>query len=164
MKCKTQYQERREMSNERPDKVAGRCLCGDVQFEYWGAPLKVLHCHCESCRRHTSCPITTFVCVDKRSFRYTKAAPAAYASSPGVTRTHCGHCGSPIAYESNRNPMQIDLYVGTLTDPNAVEPAFHVHVAQQLAWFETADVLPRYELAQREATPVRYGPRSRSRC
>ncbi len=140
--------------------VIGHCLCGDIQFEYRGTPIKVLHCHCESCRRHTSCPITTFACVDKGSFRFVTGTPAVYASSPGVRRMHCARCGSPIAYESDRNPTQIDLYVGALSDPAAVQPTFHVHVAEQLPWLETADLLPRYERGQRGATPVRHGPRT----
>jgi hypothetical protein len=139
--------------------VSGRCLCGDIRYEYWGAPVATLHCHCESCRRHTSAPITTFVCVSKDSFRYTRGAPAAYASSPGVSRTHCGRCGSPIAYESDRHPDQIDLYTGTLDDPTAAQPTCHVHTAAQLPWLETTDPLPRYERGRRGTTPVRYGPR-----
>jgi len=140
--------------------VSGRCLCGDIRYEYRDEPSIVLHCHCESCRRHTSAPIATFVCVAKDRFRYANGTPAVYASSPGVRRTHCGRCGSPIAYESDRNPTQIDLYVGALSDPAAVQPTFHVHVAEQLPWLETADLLPRYERGQRGATPVRHGPRT----
>jgi hypothetical protein len=144
------------------DPVTGRCLCGDIQYEYRGAPIKTLHCHCESCRRHTSCPITTFVCVAKDGFRHTGGTPAAYASSPGVRRTHCGRCGSPIGYESERNPNQIDLYVGTLHDPAAAEPTFHVFVGEQLPWFESADTLPRYERGTKGAVPVRHGPRGKA--
>jgi hypothetical protein len=84
--------------------------------------------------------------------------PVAYASSPGVTRTHCGRCGSPISYTSNRNDPG-DLYVGTLDDPAAVVPTLHVHVAEQLPWFETQDRLPRYERGTKNAAPVRHGPR-----
>ncbi|HEV3185713.1 MAG TPA: GFA family protein [Xanthobacteraceae bacterium] len=147
------------MSDEPGEKIAGRCLCGDIRYEYWGAPVATLHCHCESCRRHTSAPITTFVCVSKDRFRYMRGAPTAYASSPGVSRTHCGRCGSPIAYESGRHPDQIDLYTGTLDDPTAAQPTCHVHTAAQLPWLETTDPLPRYERGRRGATPVRYGPR-----
>ena len=144
------------MTSETP--VTGRCLCGDVRYQFTGAPLKVLHCHCESCRRHASAPITTFVCVPRESFHHLGAAPVAYASSPGVTRTHCGRCGSPISYASERN-TQIDLYIGTLDDPAAIVPTFHVHCAEQLPWFETHDALPRYALGQSGATPMRHGPR-----
>lgn len=144
------------MANEH--RVTGRCLCGDVRFEYWGEPTIVLHCHCESCRRHTSSPVSTFVCLPKARFRYTQGHPVVYASSPGVRRTHCGRCGSPIAYESDRHE-QIDLYVGTLDEPGLVEPACHVHAAEQLPWFEMVDRLPRYEKSCRGTQPIRHGPR-----
>ena len=140
--------------------MRGRCLCGDIRYEYRGEPVATAHCHCESCRRHASSPITTFVVIAKDRFRYTRGTPVAYASSPGVSRTHCGRCGSPIAYESDRRPDEIDLYIGTLDEPAAAAPTCHVHVAEQLPWFETVDTLPRYERGRRGNTPVRYGPRS----
>ena len=141
-------------------KVTGRCLCGDIRYEYRGAPVKILHCHCESCRRHTSSPITTAVCVTRDSLRYTRGKLTAFASSPGVTRTHCGRCGAPMPYESDRNPNQVDLYIGTLDDPTAAVPTYHAHVAEQLPWFETADSLPRYAGGKAGNAPIRHGPRS----
>jgi hypothetical protein len=139
--------------------VRGRCLCGDIRYEFRGDPIVTLHCHCDSCRRHTSSPVATFVCVAKASFRLLTGTPTTYVSSPGVRRVHCARCGSPIAYESDRHPDQLDLYVGTLDDPAAAVPTCHVHVAEQLPWFETVDTLPRYERGRRGATPVRHGPR-----
>lgn len=147
------------MDGETDRSATGRCLCGDIRFAYSGTPIKVLHCHCESCRRHTSGPIATFVCVPKETTRFTGVEPQVYASSPGVRRSFCGRCGSPIAYESDRNPQQIDLYIGALDDPAAVAPTYHVHTAEQLPWFETADALPRYERGKSNAAPVRHGPR-----
>src|SRR5262249_48286725 len=117
-----------------------------------------LHCHCESCRRHASAPITTFVCVPTEALRFTKGEPVTYVSSPGVKRTHCGRCGSPISYASSRH-NQVDLYVGTLEDPAAAVPTFHVHAEEQLSWFEVSDQLPRYARGQSGATPVSVGPR-----
>ena len=139
--------------------VRGRCLCGNIRYEYRGEPVVTLHCHCESCRRHTSSPVATFVCVTKASFRLVSGAPMVYVSSPGVRRTHCGRCGAPIAYESDRRPEQIDLYAGTLEEPAAAAPTCHVQVAEQLPWFEMVDSLPRYERSRRGTAPVRYGPR-----
>lgn len=139
--------------------VTGRCLCGDIRYEYRGAPVKILHCHCESCRRHTSSPITTAVCVAKDGFRYTKGEPVAYESSPGVVRTHCGRCGAPMTYASTRNLNQVDIFIGTLDDPAAVVPTHHVHIAEQLPWFETADALPRYARGKTGNKPLRHGPR-----
>jgi len=142
----------------QPGTITGRCLCGDIRYEYSGEPTVVLHCHCESCRRHTSSPVSTFVCLPKARFRYTRGNPVVYASSPGVRRTHCGRCGSPIAYESDRHE-QIDLYVGTLDEPGLIEPSCHVHAAAQLPWFEMADELPRFAQSRRGTQPIRHGPR-----
>jgi hypothetical protein len=139
--------------------VTGRCLCGDIRYEYRGAPVKILHCHCESCRRHTSSPVATFVCVERTNLRFTQGAPVGYISSPSVTRTHCRRCGSPIAYESERNPQQIDLYLGTLDDPAAVAPTYHAYVEEQLSWFDIADALPRFAKGSSGKEPVRHGPR-----
>jgi hypothetical protein len=138
--------------------TAGRCLCGDIRFEYRGRPIETMHCHCESCRRHTSSPISTFVILDKGRFRYTKGAPVAYASSPGVERTHCGRCGSPIAYE---NKDEFALYACTLDDLAGIAPTYHSWTAEQAPWLEIADSLPRYASSQRNATPVSHGPRAR---
>ena len=138
--------------------TTGRCLCGDIRYAYTGEPIKILHCHCESCRRHASSPIATFVCVPRDAFRYTQGEPVTYVSSPGVRRTHCGRCGSPISYASDRND-QVDLYTGTLDDPASVVPTHHVHVEEQLPWFETQDALPRYHRGKGGNTPVRVGPR-----
>ena len=143
----------------REKPVTGRCLCGDIRYEYRGAPVKILHCHCESCRRHTSSPVTTAVCVARDCFRYIGSEPVTYVSSPGVRRTHCGRCGSPMTYQSDRNANQVDILIGTLDDPAAIAPTYHVHVAEQLPWFETADLLPRYARGKSGNEPMRHGPR-----
>ena len=140
--------------------VTGRCLCGDIRYQYTGTPVKILHCHCESCRRHASSPVTTFVCVPHEGFRYTQGRPVEYESSPGVIRTHCGRCGAPMTYASNRN-SQVDLYIGTLDDPMAAIPTYHVHADEQLPWFEVADTLPRYAGSKGDNAPLRHGPRTR---
>lgn len=142
-----------------PAVTTGRCLCGDIQYAFSGAPDRVFHCHCESCRRHVSSPVATFVCVFHDMFRFTKGPPQSYVSSPGVRRSFCLRCGSPIAYEADRIPNEIHLYHGTLTDPGAVRPTAHVHVEGQLDWFEVLDDLPRYERGMRGVDPIGRGPR-----
>ena len=143
-------------NSTKNEATTGRCLCGDIRFEYRGAPIETLHCHCESCRRHTSSPFSTFVVVDKGSFCYTKGAPIAFASSPGVERTHCGRCGSPIAYE---NKDEFALYACTLDDVTALTPTFHIRTEEQVPWLEIVDDLPRYAQSAHDATPERHGPR-----
>jgi hypothetical protein len=139
--------------------TTGRCLCRAIQYEYQGDPEEVLHCHCESCRRQTSSPVATFVMVKTSELRFARGKPKEFSSSPGVWRSFCPDCGSPIAYRSDRRPEIIDLYVGTLDDPGVVTPWCHVQTNEQIAWFEMLDELPRFAGSRRGTTPVRYGPR-----
>jgi len=144
---------------EEDKPVTGRCLCGDIRYEYRGAPTNISYCHCDSCRRHVSGPVAAFVCVRRETFRFTQGAPVAYASSVRVTRTHCGRCGSPIAYESADSADIVELYHGTLDDPASVVPRHHVYAEEQLPWFEIADASPRYARGKTGNEPVRHGPK-----
>ncbi len=139
--------------------TAGRCLCREIEYEYQGEPLEVLHCHCDSCRRQTSSPVATVVMVPRAALRFTRGQPKIYQSSPDVRRSFCAACGSPIAYETDLRPDMVDLFAGTLNDPATIAPTCHVHADEQLAWFEMLDDLPRYAKSHRTATPKRRGPR-----
>src|SRR5262249_57283336 len=92
----------RVSSRQAMSKTTGRCLCGAVRYEFEGEPEETLHCHCESCRRHTSSPVATFVMVKASDLRFTKARPKEFASSAGVLRSFCSRCGSPIGLRSDR--------------------------------------------------------------
>ncbi len=139
--------------------MTGRCLCQAIRYECTGEPILTTHCHCESCRRQTSSPVTTFILVPRTTLRFTQRQPKEFSSSPGVWRSFCADCGSPIYYRTDRRPDDIDLYAVTLDDPSGIAPECHVHSAEQLPWFELMDNLPRYTEGRRDAAPLRFGPR-----
>jgi hypothetical protein len=140
-------------------KATGRCLCGAVRYEFELPPLWVVHCHCESCRRHVSGVVATFVGIARERFRFTAGMPQSFQSSPGVRRSFCGNCGSPVAYEADRVPDEVHLYAGTLDDPGALAPEAHVHFEERVPWFETLDHLPRYRAGRRGGEhPLAIGP------
>jgi hypothetical protein len=138
--------------------VEGHCLCRAVIFEYDAEPNWTLHCHCESCRRTTSSPMTTFISVPRSAFRFKRGTPRYFNSSPDVTRGFCATCGSPLTYENRRMPDEVHLYAASLADPSLVRPSRHVFAEEQLPWLEIADQLPRFATTSRGgAPPVRYG-------
>ena len=142
--------------------VSGRCLCGSIVFQYTGAPNWTLHCHCESCRRATSSPITTWISVPRSAFAFTKGAPRYFHSSPGVRRGFCENCGSPLTYENERVEGEIHIYAVSLLDANYASPSCHVFVNEQLPWFEALDDLPRFATTGRDgASPIRIGPKKK---
>ena len=141
-------------------KIEGRCLCGSVVFRYEGTPNWTVHCHCESCRRATSSPMTTWISVPRGNFAVVKGTPRYFSSSPGVRRGFCGDCGSPLSYESERTPDEVHLHAASLMDSEPVFPSRHVFVAEQVSWLEVLDDLPLYATTSRGgASPVRIGPR-----
>jgi hypothetical protein len=141
--------------------VAGHCLCRAITFEYSAEPNWTLHCHCESCRRATSSPITTWISVPRHSFHFKSGVPRYFSSSPGVRRGFCGTCGSPLTYENEKIPEEVHLYAASLTDTSDVKPSSHVFSEEQLPWLEIADQLPRFAKTRRGAQPTRVGPRKK---
>jgi len=137
---------------------AGRCLCGAVRYDFDAAPLWQAHCHCESCRRATSSPYTSYFGVADGHWRWTGAEPARFASSPEVERFFCGRCGSPMAYRSTRWPGEIHFFAASLMDPSAYRPTVHVHFNEHLAWTLSDDGLERSRAPRRLTDADDFGP------
>lgn len=126
------------------DVTKGHCLCGQVTWEFRGPMKWAGHCHCESCRRSTSSPFTTWFGVPNEAHRFTGRAPSVYESSAGAKRYFCPNCGTPMAFESARWPGEIHLYAASLENSRDFAPQFHVHVGEKVPWIEIGDHLPQY--------------------
>ncbi len=116
--------------------LKGHCLCQAVQYEIDGEPLWCGHCHCADCRRHTGSAVATFVGVDKGRFSLTTGKFGRIESSPGVYRSFCARCGTPMAYERDDLPKEIHLYLGTLERPEEICPTLEVFCRERLPWLK----------------------------
>lgn len=125
--------------------TAGGCLCGAVRFEAADEPLWVGHCHCQSCRRNNGAALATFVGFPSAGFRYLQGEPRRFHSSPGVTRSFCGTCGTPLTYEGERWAGEVHVHISALDRPEDFEPQGHSYFSERIAWFDTADDLPRHD-------------------
>ena len=121
----------------------GGCLCGAVRFRFGGTPNWITHCHCESCRRATSSPLTTYISVPLEGFAFTGAEPVAYASSPEVTRCHCATCGSPVSYQHADLPDEMHLFVAALDRADGVAIEAHDYWSERVPWLHVDDDLPK---------------------
>ena len=79
--------------------LTGRCACGAVRWTSPGPILWAGHCHCESCRRATSAPFTSFFGVPRATARITGPLAERWTSDRQVRRQHCPACGSQITYQ-----------------------------------------------------------------
>ena len=132
----------------------GGCACGTVRYALRSAPFDAGWCHCRICQRVSGAPAMVFASVPTGDFAFIAGAERVkrFASSEFGHRQFCGDCGSPLTIAVEFQPVTIDFAIATLDDPDAVAPGFHIFRASRVAWFETADDLPRHE---------RFRPRTR---
>jgi hypothetical protein len=105
-----------------------------VRYIAEGDPIVSAIYHCETCRGAASAPRLPFVGVSSAGFRYTRGTPVDYVSSPGVVRSFCGQCGSPLTYRRDDEPDGLDVMTVSLDDTNVVPPTFHVWTSEALTW------------------------------
>ncbi|MCH7888914.1 MAG: GFA family protein [Proteobacteria bacterium] len=122
----------------------GGCLCGAVRYRVAGAARWVGHCHCQSCRRACGAPVVTWAGFAEERFKVTQGALACFASSPGVTRSFCARCGTPLTFVAERYPGEVHVTVGSLDRPGEFPPASHVWASERISWLHLADDLPRH--------------------
>jgi len=121
----------------------GGCLCGSVRYEAKGKSRKVVNCHCSMCRRHSGAAFLTWAAYPSGSVRFTKGSPAGYRSSADGVRSHCAVCGSPLTFGSDSDRDTVWLTVGSLDDPDPVQPTEQWHVASKLGWVRLDEALPQ---------------------
>lgn len=112
----------------------GRCLCGAVRFRTVGEPRFVSNCHCESCRRASSAPSVVWAGFRSEQVTIDGAELRSYASSPGVTRSFCGNCGSPIAFQGDRWAGETHLPACAFDEPASMAPTSDHFEAEKLPW------------------------------
>ena len=125
--------------------IRGGCLCGNLRFASQAPPKDTGYCHCRLCRRSTGAPALVWASFPLETFAYEKGTPTIYHSSPHGQREFCGVCGTQIGYRVTDGASTVDINVGCLDSPEEFPPQSHTWDASRIAWFETADELPRYE-------------------
>jgi hypothetical protein len=61
----------------------------------------------------------------------------------------CGVCGTPLFSREAVNPKFMGVSIASLDTPQAVPPTRHIWTDSKVAWFDTADQLPRYPAGER---------------
>jgi hypothetical protein len=102
-------------------ELTGRCFCGAVRYRIATPPVGVETCYCGDCTRAVGSAVTVWAHVPARHFAFIGGEPQRFASSPGVTRTFCGRCGTSLTYQG-RNAELVDVTTATLDDPAAFAP------------------------------------------
>jgi len=126
--------------------LEGGCLCGAVRYRADAEPFNAGYCHCSMCRKSSGAPVIAAASVPKASLTLLRGEDVLkrYRSSDAVHRLFCGTCGGQLFFDVIDDPDTIDLWLGSLDDPDRVAPTFHIHDADRVEWLNIADDLPRY--------------------
>ena len=140
--------------------LSGGCLCGAVRYATTGEAVRVLNCHCRTCRKHTGAPAVTLAVYKVGQVEFSGDERKIYASSPGVGRAFCATCGTPLTWETRLGDLGpvCALHISTFDDPEALMPSAHSFYPERISWFDFADSLPRYEGFVKDGTLVCHGP------
>ena len=95
--------------------LTGSCLCGGVAYEA-DAPLeRIVHCHCQTCRKTHGAAFSSVTAVPREKFRWVRGREllGAFESSPGKFRRFCTRCGSHLMAERTAQPVVL-LRLGCL--------------------------------------------------
>ena len=128
----------------------GGCLCGAIRFLSEADPVASGYCHCRICQRSTGAPVLAWGSFPVASFAYVEGIPTVYRSSDDGQREFCARCGTQVAYRESRDAASVDVNLASLDRPDAVLPRYHLWTGSRIAWFDTADALPRFEGARPE--------------
>ena len=124
--------------------IEGGCFCGFVRYLAGGPTSNETNCHCSICRRVSGAPFVTWFSVPRLTFLFVSGEPASFGSSVHATRSFCPRCGTPLTFESNHFPDEIDVTTCSLDAPETIPPKDHIHVSSKLSWVKLDDGLPAF--------------------
>jgi hypothetical protein len=125
------------MSDEDPATPrvhAGGCQCGAVRYELTGPLRGSSVCHCRMCQRATGGLFAPLVGAPADRARFTRGAPAFYASSNKATRGFCSDCGTPLTFRYEIPGATFYVMIGTLDDPSAAPIERQFGTESRIPW------------------------------
>lgn len=128
--------------------LTGSCLCGAVAYEANASLERIVHCHCQTCRKTHGSAFSSVTAVPREKFRWTRGHDrlGAIESSPGKFRRFCTRCGSHVMAERVAQPVVL-LRLGCLDTPVTVHelegrPQVHIWRSDAAPWYDPKQQFP----------------------
>lgn len=137
----------RPVVEPREGITQGSCLCGDVAFEFDGAPMRMLHCHCSRCRRGRSAAHATNLMVALDHFRWIRgdAQIAAYKLPDArfFAVAFCTACGGAAPRLSPERGFAV-VPAGALDTDPGMRATAHIFAGSRASWFPITGDVPQF--------------------
>jgi hypothetical protein len=126
-------------------RLAGRCLCGAVEYSVADAFRYALNCHCSNCRRATGSAFKPFGGIERDQLVVTRGADHLRQYGDAAAHdAHCATCGS-LLYSVVREGAYVHVTLGTLVDDPCLRPTAHIFVGSKAPWYTITDDLPQHD-------------------
>jgi hypothetical protein len=125
----------------------GSCLCGEVGYEFTGAPLRMMNCHCSRCRLGRAAAHATNLFCKPDQFRWLRGESLVTEYKVPDARFHtiafCSHCGGKVPRRSVERGIVV-IPAGSLDTDPGIRPQAHIFVADKATWFDIGGALPQF--------------------
>jgi hypothetical protein len=115
----------------------GACVCGAVVVEI-GVPARwAWHDHSARSRHAQGCAYATYVGSWKSRFRIVEGEEHVTRyedEAAGTTRSFCGRCGTPIAYERTHSTQMVNVPRALFRTRTGREPRYHMNLEEAADW------------------------------
>ena len=124
----------------------GSCLCGSIAYEAYAELSRIVHCHCQTCRKTHGSAFSSVTAVPRENFRWTRGAEllGAIESSPGKFRRFCSKCGSHLMAERVAQ-ANVLLRLGCLDTPVRDVPQVHIWRSDGASWYDPKAAFPEVQ-------------------
>ena len=125
--------------------LKGSCLCGAVQYEVTGEPLRFLHCHCERCRKASGTGHATNLILKTGAFEWKSGEDRIVRYKvPEAKRfgtVFCSTCGGPLPRVGSE---MVVIPAGSLDTVPEIAPEGRIFWESRVEWSCSAGDLPAY--------------------
>lgn len=141
------------------DTLTGGCLCGAVRYEAKSSNLGSFICYCRMCQRVSGSAFAALLYVKDDGLRIIHGNARPFESSPGVIRSFCGRCGSPLFFRRDNRPGQCAIVAGSLDTPNRFVPQTRIFLADAVSWLDGLHAVDGHsEKPPGMTPPLNYNP------
>ena len=122
-------------------RLTGGCQCGAVRYALLQQPDNPHICHCRMCQKAFGSFFAPLAGVPMTAFQITRGKLSIFKSSDPTERGFCKDCGTPLTIHDVDSP-RIAIALGSLDEPEKVEPKIEYGIESKLSWFGKLAALP----------------------
>jgi len=109
----------------------GGCLCGNVRYRTSDNPVRVMACHCTTCKKRTGAAFGVGVYFDDGDVEFTSGERNHYrfnsdTSGRWIENEYCKRCGTSVSWTLELRPGLRGIAGGTYDDPRWFDIEAHI--------------------------------------